>query len=188
MNKPTPPYASEQEAFLAYLDNPNDAEARAAAGDLVAMMEEVDHLEDADPGQAYWNQFNHRLQQRLQGDASRPARWRLRAWFSQWQAPLAVAAMVLIAFIAWWPDLQRRPTPEVGQRLASMNDQELALIDDLFDPGYLDGNLGELADNDLALLLDVYQEEAPSLEFEVDLPSEDTFDSEAFKSLWNAEG
>lgn len=188
MNEPTPKYASEQEAFLAYLDNPNDAEARAAAGDLVAMMEEVDGLEDADPGQAYWNQFNHRLQQRLQAATHRPARWSLRAWFGQWQAPLALAAMVLIALIAWWPDHLRRPTPEVGQRLADMSAQELALIDDLFDSGYLDGNIGELADNDLALLFDGYQEETPGLDFDVELPSDESFDSEAFKSLWNAEG
>lgn len=186
MSHSKPPYASEQEAFLAYLDDPTNAEARAAAGDLVAMMEEVDALEDADPGQAYWNQFNHRLQQRLQ--AQPRTRRSLRTWFSQWQALPALAVMVLIAFIAWWPNHQRRPAPEIGQQLASMNDQELALIDDLFDTGYLDGNIGELADNDLALLFDAYPEETPSLEFEVDLPNEETFDSEAFKSLWNAEG
>lgn len=179
---------SEQEAFLAYLDNPDNEDARDGAAELVAMMEAVEDIDVPDPGQDYWNQFNHRLQQRLEQEPRKRFTFQWRQFFGQWQAAFAFAGIVLLGMLVWRPLAPHENPHRNGMEWSQMSEQDLAMIGQLYNDDYLDENLSELADNDWSQLLDGLGEEGGLFDGDSDLPLDEDFDSEAFKSLWNAEG
>ncbi|CAM2009419.1 hypothetical protein [Acanthopleuribacter pedis] len=187
-NTPNKP-RTEQEAFAAYLDNPNDAAAREEAAELIAMMESIEAIEAPDPGQEYWNQFNHRLQQRLENRPRKRARFSWRFFFGGWQTTaFAFAGLLVLGFLLMPSTPRQSDLNPSDNQWAQMSEQDLAFIDQLYSDDYLDGNLSDLVESDVAQLLDDLGEDSQFLERDGDLPLDENFDSEAFKSLWNAEG
>jgi len=148
-----------------------DADNRA----LFAILDELSS-ENQDPGTAYWNLFNHRLQQRLERSQSR---W---SWL-RWPAlAFALTAMLLFVFIP--RDVN---TEHVG--LDHLSTESLALIGDFyeFDADTESSDLGfELEDDSWDLLIQTYGQASGHEELILDGMMEE--DLQYLKESWNMEG
>lgn len=136
-----------QDAFNRYLDNPEQRPQEGDALELAMLFEslqESDHSED--PGQGYWNQFNHRLQNRLEQEA-KPKRF---GWFRPSLAFAGVAAVLLFAFLK-----HDQPAADPEKTLASLDMEYLSIIGEMYASPILDSDPYEFADQDLELLLEV---------------------------------
>ncbi|CAM2065814.1 hypothetical protein SCOR_10575 [Sulfidibacter corallicola] len=173
----------DKKAIEAYLDDPTRPPQHADDRELVNLLEEISELDVPDPGPDYWNQFNHRLQNRLAEEQTR----RQTAWWHKWlRAPIwmsgAVALILLVAFLTLRPQ-QAYDSPS----LASMNQVDLQFLVQLYD----DATLGDLTSQDAFTdewdleLIDEFgtESEAIDLYFEPD-----SFDGEELKSMWDQKG
>jgi len=136
-----------QDSFHRFLDNQENVPKENEARELVLLLQEVSELDkDEDPGQAYWNQFNHRLQNRLDR-VGKPRRFRgVRPWL----VFAGMAAVLMAAFL--WPN---RQDPQSEKTLASLDMEHLSIIGEMYSEPFLDESNYELADQDLDLLLEV---------------------------------
>ena len=159
----------KKQDFYDFLDKSPTGEADS---DLVHLLKEVEQLDTPDPGQEYWNNFNSRLQQKLEVPEKRSI-WR---WFGApiWGSLAAAAVMVFV----FWP---KGTEVDVVPSIEDMNAQELALLADVYVP-FEEEVSYDLNDADADLLLENYS-------FGDDPGLLDTdFDAETFKSLWQTEG
>ena len=170
----------KNKGFYDYLDGktpPETEEDRL----LASLLEEVTELPEPDPGQQYWNNFNSRLQQKLE---QTPAKQGFLARFaipSGIFATLAAAAVVALMFIPGSPELE---TPV----MADLDETELSLLASAFEDPYEDFAYDssealaadmDLADGELDLLMNIYDGGADNLE---------NFNAEEFLALWETEG
>lgn len=163
--------------FKKYLDDPNHPLSDQQDQVLAALMREIEEAPDDQPSQAYWNNFNQRLANRLQETqaATRLPWW--RRLLQPMLLPTLVAAALLIAF---WPQ-----SAVQAVNLETLDDQQLEMLADYFQPfeeevnyAALDNggqdSLYELLDNDENF--DIFEDHEA-------LPSADEL-----KEIWTQEG
>ena len=158
---------------LDFLDDPSLEPCEPHEAELAALYREVSNLEEPDPGQSYWNHFNHRLQNRIDRLPVKTSIW---IWF---RAPLwAGAALVFALAFLFWPNAQPSPS------LENLDAEELQILAQLYEPAE-DELAFDLADSEVDLLLDIYEPVSAGPFDEEDFVE---VSPEEFKALWNLEG
>lgn len=153
--------------LLEQADHPvTDSETRAAVQLLHALQQD----QTPEPDQAYWNQFNARLQSRL--EASRKPRFAWTRGFA-WLG-MAAAALLMMGLLGVFD----RTAPS----LEDLSDEDLALISELYLDEVQDGDALNLAESDLSDLLGGLAEDL--------LMGEEwlSVDPDDLASDWNKEG
>lgn len=162
--------------FYDFLDDPERGPKGSGERELADLYRKIEGLDADDPGQDYWRQFNHRLQQRID---RLPARRAFQRWWvlPSWLA--AAAAMALVAFF-FSPG---KTTPG----LEGLNNEALLLAGQLYEVEMdVEAPVPELAEGEFEVLLQAFE---PL--FEADALTEEDFvpiNPEKFKELWNLEG
>ena len=136
-----------KEEIYDYLDDPTKVPTDAEAREMTALLRSLETEAVPDPGQDYWNNFNARLQTRLEADRQRKPRFlRLPVWMG------ALATAVLV--IAFLVPLGNRSHQVETLSLASLSDADLLLISETYAPLDDEDMSLDLADSDLDLLLE----------------------------------
>lgn len=158
-----------------YLDNPNQV---LEEDELLSILQEVESLEDPSPGEAYWQNFNSRLETRLHEAKATTA----LPWWRRFTLPLGFA-VTFAAVLVWFMLPQQVEEPGLEQ----FTDDQLQLIAQVYVPledEDVDLELG--TSEHLDLLLDVLSDDGDDYDIYEDpstLP-----DAETLKDLWNLEG
>lgn len=156
--------------FERYLDRPDTPLQDPENQDLARLMDEVSQCDAPDPGPEYWNQFNHRLQQRLDQEPIPKQRARLPLF--AWLAPLATAIAVVALF--WL--IPHQKSVSQAPSLDQLDSESLAFLGSVFD---------ETAENPQNPLLEEDAVELWEDEWDFD-PLE--IDPESLKNDWDMEG
>ncbi len=164
--------------FYRFLDQPERLPDDDRDRELAQLMKEVEGLESPDPGPDYWNQFNHRLQARI--DRLPPRRSFRRLWLD---LPLAIGAAAALALALIMLEPWRGEPPG----LETLSASELALLADAFEPLDPDGEppAPEQEESDWSLLIELYEPAGDDLFAGAAWRD---IDPEAFAQLWNREG
>lgn len=137
----------KHDAFHHFLDHPDQLPQNDGERELALLFKEIGDLEaPQDPGQAYWNQFNHRLQNRLD-QAPKPRRL---FWARPLMGLTAMATMLVLAF--FW---QGTTQPTAERSLAALDSEDLMIIGEMYQSSLWDDETVEIADADLDLMLEV---------------------------------
>ena len=134
-----------KDQFDQFLDNPDMELTDATTRDMAALLRTLETDEAPEADQVYWNNFNARLQTRLDEGKRKP--WFLRG--PVWMGTLATAAIVAAILL---PDF--KTTNLESFTLASLSDADLNLISEVYVPLDEEDVAIDLADADLDLLLD----------------------------------
>lgn len=170
----------KNKGFYDYLDTKKEPEDQADR-QLADLLAEVAQLEAAQPGQDYWNNFNSRLQQKLQQTPTRHRWSSLFQWPARVFSGLALAALLLFVFLPQTPQTQHNPGFE------ELNATQLSLLASALEDPYTytsqstettDSEMN-LAETDIDLLLDAYSRRETNIE---------NFNAEEFIALWETEG
>lgn len=145
-----------------------NAEERA----LSQLLAEVEALEEPDPGAAYWNGFDDRIQARLHPTQPRRRRGPWPLWLG-----LAAAAVLLLML------LPRGIAPKSAHSLDQLSGNDLALIGEAFAPLPVEEATLAPSEGELDILLDSLDERGSEI-FD-DLIE---VDPQALKLLWEREG
>ena len=162
----------KKDVIYQYLEKGGDLPHQPSEHELLTLLKEVENLEDPEPEPAYWNQFNHRLQAKL--DARVPPKR-----FAFFKLPLWVGALasIMLAFFLFQP----RATPA----LERLDPEALAFLSQFYEIPEEENEAYVLDMGDLDILLQTFG----TGEYEDNLFSEDyDFSAEDFKDLWNREG
>ena len=111
----------EKQELYSYLDGNNGH--YPDRNELLALLQEIESIKDPMPDPGYWNQFNIRLQQRLE-QRGQPQKW----WIFR-VTPLRFAVTVFVAFLLVFvlkPTL-RRPT------LETLSTESLVAVDNIYE-------------------------------------------------------
>ena len=162
--------------FYRFLDDPNPDLESSLDEETLQLFKQLETLPEEEPGEDYWQGFNHRLQARLEGLPKKPKPWYAGGWML-W-ATLASAAVLL------WVMLPLRSP--ASPRLEDLSQTELAFMSELFQPQ------DELfPDSDLVSDTEAFLFEEMELEiwdnglFEEDIIN---VNPEELKSQWSLEG
>ncbi|MCB1051759.1 MAG: hypothetical protein H6510_16310 [Acidobacteria bacterium] len=157
----------DKHQFEAWLENPTETDGDP---ELLAIMNQLEDLDHPDPGVAYWNHFQARLQQKIETRGLKPTRRHWRSWLTWGGFSLVTAALV---FLVWMPRSSADPLtqldtealqflesiygqPELSQAPATdLEDYESWL--ELLEPDPSQ-DLYNLDSEETQLLLDAYQE------------------------------
>lgn len=132
-----------QDQFDAFLEDSTNLPEDSEQKELALMFKEIEDLDPPDPGQAYWNQFNSRLQQRL--EQPKKSFWQM--WLKPGVALLTTAVLLVILI----------PKPSGTQEalsLANLDDDYLLVIGEMYASDFWANTNQEIAENDLDLLLE----------------------------------
>jgi hypothetical protein len=171
-----------KQRFYDYLDDPSKLPDDPESAELANLLKEVSDLETPDPGQAYWNQFNSRLQQKLDGRKARRRRGILPAW-ALGIASLAAAVLLAVWFIPGPTSLENDQSAETTS-LEALDDDALLLLGQVYETSF-DSADYQLDEANINLLVDTFTAPTEAGWFEEDFTS---FDAEAFIALWETEG
>jgi len=169
----------DKKAFYAHLDQPGHSADNDPDG-LADLLAQVAELTDTQPDDAYWRQFNTRLQRRLQQEPRPRPPWYARLFRPAVLAGFAGVCTALVVVLLVLPRNTAAPS------LAALDDAQLHLLARLYTP-YAEepGAETDFAPADLDLLLDVL-EETPG--FHLYENPDDLPDADTLKDLWNLEG
>jgi len=163
----------DKKAIYDYLDDPSQNPKGQEERELLALLHELEEQPAAEPDQVYWNNFNARLQTRLDKGKRRP--WYL-AW-PAWTATLLSAALLFVVF--------RPSEPTAALSLADLSNEGLSLISEAYEPLIEEEVEMDLADVDYDLLLEAYGTDSWAAPLDLDTSE---IDVEELKALWNQEG
>lgn len=159
--------------FHDFLDHPDQLPQDPTELELATMLKELSQETIPDPGTDYWNQFNHRLQLRLQEP-------KLPFW-KQWFKPGVIFFATALVLVVAMPFTLRTSKPD--RTLASLSSDSLIVISEMFDSDLWDPLSPELADSELDHLI-----ETTDTLFEDSFPAFQFFDSDGWDEDLKHEG
>lgn len=125
--------------FLDHQALPEDPTQR----EMALLFQEVSELEIPDPGQEYWNQFNHRLQSKIQHTPKRSS-WR-------WLRPALAFGFSVLVFAVFWPKVQ---PAKLDPSLASLDSEYLEIIGEMYNGDFWVSDDSGIADSEMMQLLE----------------------------------
>lgn len=168
---------SKKEIFD-YLDNQDNTPQDPEAVEMANLLREIETMEIPDPGQDYWNNFNARLNQKLEQPPKASFAW--LKW-PAWGAAFAAFALILFFNISPKPADPQLQEPPSFDNLSS---ESFALLSDIYLSDDEDDTY-ELAESELDTFINELNPYDQSPLIEMDL---NNFDANEFKTLWQTEG